>query len=148
MAKAFEDLYIWQIARELVNLIYDLTDTQAFRDFSLKDQIQRAAVSIISNIAEGFERGSKEEFLYFLYIAKGSCGEVRSQLYIALDRKFINQVEFTQASEKTKQVSATLYKFIEGFKAKGFTGLRHKQSTVPTEQDKFSQYLKQLIDKA
>lgn len=146
MAKAFEDLYIWQIARELVNLIYDLTDTQAFRDFSLKDQIQRAAVSIISNIAEGFERGSKEEFLYFLYIAKGSCGEVRSQLYIALDRKFINQVEFTQASEKTKQVSATLYKFIEGFKAKGFTGLRHKQSTVPTEQDKFSQYLKQLID--
>lgn len=146
MAKAFEDLYIWQIARELVNLIYNLTAQKSFTDFSLKDQIQRAAVSIISNIAEGFERGSKDEFLYFLYIAKGSCGEVRSQLYIALDRKFINQLEFTQASEKTKQVSATLYKFIEGFKAKGFTGLRHKQSTVPTEQDKFSQYLKQLID--
>lgn len=146
MAKAFEDLYIWQIARELVNLIYNLTSQKSFTDFSLKDQIQRAAVSIISNIAEGFERGSRDEFLYFLYIAKASCGEVRSQLYIALDRGFITPVEFTRASEKTKQVSAILYKFIEGFKAKGFTGLRHKQSTVPTEQDKFSQYLKQLID--
>ena len=146
MAKVFEDLYIWQIARELVNLIYHLTSQKSFTDFSLKDQIQRAAISIISNIAEGFERGSKEEFLYFLYIAKGSCGEVRCQLYIALDRSFINQVEFTQVSEKTKQVSATLYKFIEGFKAKGFTGLRHKQSNVPTEQDKFNQYLKQIID--
>lgn len=147
MAKAFEDLYIWQIARELVNLIYNLTAKKSFTDFSLKDQIQRAAVSIISNIAEGFERGTRDEFLYFLYIAKGSCGEVRSQLYIALDRKFITPVEFTQASEKTKQVSATLYKFIEGFKAKGFTGLRHKQSTVPIEADKFNQYLQQLINK-
>ena len=148
MAKAFEDLYVWQIARQLVNLIYDLTDTKTFRDFSLKDQIQRAAVSVISNIAEGFERGTRDEFLYFLYIAKGSCGEVRAQLYIALDRKFINQSQFFTASEKTKQVSATLYKFIEGFKAKGFTGLRHKQSVVPTEQDKFDQYLKRLVDKA
>ena len=146
MAKAFEDLYIWQISRQLVNLIYDLTDNKTFRDFSLKDQIQRAAVSIISNIAEGFERGTKDEFLYFLYIAKGSCGEVRAQLYIALDRKFISQSQFFTASEKTRQVSATLYKFIEGFKAKGFTGIRHKQSAVPTEQDKFDQYLKQLVN--
>src|SRR3990167_4702266 len=91
MAKAFEDLYIWQISRELVNLIYQFTSQKSFTDFSLKDQIQRAAVSIISNIAEGFERGTKDEFLYFLYIAKGSCGEVRAQLYIALDRKFISQ---------------------------------------------------------
>ena len=86
MVKSFEDLYIWQISRELVNLIYQLTSQKSFTDFSLKDQIQRAAVSIISNIAEGFERGTKDEFLYFLYIAKGSCGEVRAQLYIALDR--------------------------------------------------------------
>src|SRR3990167_3750717 len=146
MAKAFEDLYIWQISRELVNLIYQFTSQKSFTDFSLKDQIQRAAVSIISNIAEGFERGTKDEFLYFLYIAKGSCGEVRTQLYIALDRKFISQSQFFTASEKTRQVSALLYKFIEGFKAKGFTGLRHKQSSVATEQDKFDQYLQQIIN--
>ena len=146
MAKAFEDLYCWQIARELVNLIYDATAKKPFTDFSLKDQLRRAAVSVISNIAEGFERGSRDEFLYFLYIAKGSCGEVRAQLYIALDRRFITSQDFALATDKCKQVSATLYKFIEGFKAKGFTGLRHKPSTTPTEVDKFDQYLKQLIN--
>lgn len=128
MANTFEELYCWQQGRELVNVIYSLTKKPNFRDFSLKDQIQRAVVSIISNIAEGFERGSKEEFLYFLYIAKGSCGEVRCQLYIALDQSFITKDEFDRAFEKCKQVSGLLHKFIYSFKSEGQPGLRYKKT--------------------
>ena len=74
--KRFEDLVCWQKARELVKAIYNLTRKPSFsRDLSLKDQIQRAGVSIMSNLAEGFERGTKDEFLYFLYIAKGSLAK-------------------------------------------------------------------------
>ncbi|KKT78579.1 MAG: S23 ribosomal protein [Microgenomates group bacterium GW2011_GWB1_44_8] len=142
MAKQFEDLYCWRLARELVNLVYNLTDKPTFRDFSLKDQIRRAAVSIVSNIAEGFERGTRDEFLYFLYIAKGSCGEARAQLYVALDRGFIGEVEFDKACDKCKEVSAVLYRFIEGFKAKGYSGIRRRPSSVPTSEDTFLQELR------
>lgn len=89
-AKKFEDLYVWRIARELVNLVYQLTKNQSFLDPSLKDQIRRASVSIMSNIAEGFERGTKEDLIHFLYIARASSGEVRTQGYIALDQKYIS----------------------------------------------------------
>ncbi len=82
--KNFEDLEIWKDARALMRAIYQLTKDPKFsKDFGLRDQIQRAAVSILSNIAEGFERGGNQEFIQFLYVAKGSCGEVRSQLYVA-----------------------------------------------------------------
>lgn len=138
MAQSFEELYCWMAGRELVNIIYSLTKQPSFKDFSLKDQICRAAVSVISNIAEGFERGSKEEFLYFLYIAKGSCGEVRAQLYIALDQGFITKDDFNKAVEKAKQVSGLLYKFIQGFKAEGYSGLRHKRT--PEEIEKLSHW--------
>lgn len=121
------------MARELVSLIYSLTKNPIFRDFSLRDQICRAVVSIVSNIAEGFERGNKEEFLYFLYIAKGSCGEVRAQLYVALDCKYITQEEFNIAVEKCKQVSGLLYKFIESIKSQGYSGLRHKKTPQQVE---------------
>ena len=133
MVTKFEDLYCWKMARELVNLVYTLTKNPVFRDFSLRDQICRAVVSIVSNIAEGFERGSKEEFLYFLYIAKGSCGEVRAQLYVALDCKYITQEEFNNAVEKCKQVSGLLYKFIESIKSQGYSGLRHKKTPQQVE---------------
>lgn len=133
MVSKFEDLYCWQMARELVNMIYGLTKNPAFRDFSLRDQICRASVSIISNISEGFERGNKEEFLYFLYIAKGSCGEVRSQLYVALDCKYITQTEFDTTVEKCKQVSGLLYRFIESIKSQGYSGLRHKKTLQQVE---------------
>jgi len=77
-------LKIWKFARALTRAIYQLTKDPKFsKDFGLRDQIQRAAVSILSNIAEGFERGGNQEFIQFLYVAKGSCGEVRSQLYVA-----------------------------------------------------------------
>jgi len=82
--KYFEDLEVWKEARRLTNEIYGATRNDGFsKDFGLRDQIQRAAVSIMSNIAEGFERGGNQEFIQFLYIAKGSCGEVRAQLHVA-----------------------------------------------------------------
>ena len=82
--KYFEDLEVWQEARQLTRQVYRLTNNSKFsKDFGLSNQIQRAAVSIMSNVAEGFERGGNQEFIQFLYIAKGSCGEVRSQLYVA-----------------------------------------------------------------
>lgn len=93
-AETFEELHIYQRARELTNTIYSLTRKDAFaRDRGLVDQIRRAAVSIMSNIAEGFERGGANEFIQFLYIAKGSCGEVRAQLRIACDQGYIQSGE-------------------------------------------------------
>lgn len=83
----FEDLPIWKDARALSRAIYEIS--RSFKDFSLRDQMRRAAVSVVSNIAEGFERGSNKEFLQFLYVAKGSVGELRAQLYVALDEKWL-----------------------------------------------------------
>jgi four helix bundle protein len=87
--KNFEDLNIWKQARQLTQEVYRLTKTDKFlKDFGLRDQIRRAAISVMSNIAEGFERGGNQEFVQFLYVAKASCGEVRSQLYVALDQGY------------------------------------------------------------
>jgi four helix bundle protein len=88
----------WQKARELTAGIYDLTRTGEFaKDYALRDQIRRAAISVMSNLAEGFERSSRQEFHQFLSIAKGSCAEVRSQLYTALDAGLIDNEEFSKA---------------------------------------------------
>jgi len=98
MPKSFEELSVWQKARELVNYIYSLTRKDAFsRDFSLIDQKRRTSASVMNNIAEGFERGSNAEFIQFLYISKGSAGETRTQLYIALDQEYISRDEFKKA---------------------------------------------------
>jgi len=81
--KNFGDLEIWKAARRLSRKIYGLSKgPKLAQDFGLRDQMQRAAISIMSNIVEGFERGGNQEFVQFLYIAKGSCGEIRSQLYV------------------------------------------------------------------
>ncbi|MGD9629276.1 MAG: four helix bundle protein [Pyrinomonadaceae bacterium] len=97
----FEDIESWKAARELVAMVYSATRQEGFsRDFALCDQIRRAAVSILSNIAEGFERNGNKEFLQFLSIAKGSCGEVRAQLYVALDQKYLDEAAFESVSEK------------------------------------------------
>ncbi|MBI5585645.1 MAG: four helix bundle protein [Deltaproteobacteria bacterium] len=91
----FEDLIAWQKSRALTKAIYQTTNSKEFSgDFGLKDQMRRSAVSTMSNIAEGFERGSRAEFHKFLVIAKGSCGELRSQLYVALDAGYINSLLF------------------------------------------------------
>jgi len=115
----FEDLEIWQLARELVKDIYKVTSESNFsNDFGLMNQMQRSAVSIMSNIAEGFERKSKKEFVHFLYIAKGSCGELRSQLYISLDLNYINKSEFdiyVELAEKVSRSIAGFTKYLQSF---------------------------------
>lgn len=91
----FEDIESWQKARELTRMVYEMTQEGAFaRDFGLRDQIRRAAVSIMSNIAEGFGRGGNREFIQFMATAKGSASEVQAQLYVALDAGYITQEQF------------------------------------------------------
>src|ERR1041385_242260 len=91
----FEDLIAWQKARVLAKAIYEITKQGAFaKDYGLANQIQRASVSILSYIAEGFERGKPSEFHQFLSVAKGSCAEVRSQLYVALDAHYLDEHDF------------------------------------------------------
>ena len=93
--KRFEEIEAWQLSRELVKEVYRVSREGAFaKDFGLQDQIRRAAVSIMSNIAEGFECGGNKEFVNFLSIANGSCGEVRSQLYVAFDQGYVDQARF------------------------------------------------------
>lgn len=102
----FEDLIAWQKARELTKQIYQCTGTGSFaRDYGLRDQIRRASVSAMSNIAEGFDRGSRAEFHHFLVIAKGSCAEVRSQLYIAKDVGYLSELDFNTLMDLSTEVS-------------------------------------------
>ena len=102
----FEDIEAWKVARVLVNQVYDLSDKGAFsRDFALRDQMRRAGISVISNIAEGFERDGNNEFIQFLSQAKGSAGELRGQSYIAWDRKYISQAEFDALQQRATQTS-------------------------------------------
>ena len=101
----FEDFIAWQKARTLTREIYKITSLPAFsRDFGLKDQIRRSAVSIMSNIAEGFERGRASEFHQFLSIAKGSCAELRSQLYVALDVEYVEPSYFRRLMAAATEV--------------------------------------------
>jgi four helix bundle protein len=112
-AQNFEDLLVWQEARQLVREIYKLTKQKGFRrDFSLRDQITRAATSTMSNIAEGFERGTRKEFVQFLNIAKGSVGEVRSQLYVAVDQEYLDQKTFDTLRTSCVALSRRLARFI------------------------------------
>ena len=106
----FEDIVAWQKARALTREIYAVARVGAFaRDYGLRDQIQRASVSVMSNIAEGYERGGDKEFLQFLSLSKGSCGGVRSQLYVALDQNYVSRGTFDaltgQAIETSRLVS-------------------------------------------
>jgi four helix bundle protein len=102
----FEDIQAWDQARDLARQVYEVTNSKGFaQDFGLRDQIRRAAVSILSNIAEGFERGGDKEFVKFLYIAKGSCGEVRAQLYVAQDQTYINEEIFQNLTNRCLSIS-------------------------------------------
>lgn len=108
----FEEIEAWKSARELTRLIYRLTNGTVFaKDFGLKDQIRRAAVSVMSNIAEGFERDGTREFLQFMATAKASSGEVRSQLYVALDAGHISDQDFSTATSLAEETS----RLIRGF---------------------------------
>ena len=111
---SFEEISSWQRARALNKKIYLLTDSESFkRDFDLARQIRRCSVFISSNIAEGFERNTDKEFSQFLFIAKGSAGEVRSQLYLALDLNYITQEAFNELYAEITEISKLLSGFIK-----------------------------------
>ena len=144
-ARTFEDLKVWQEARQLTRMIYTLTNKSVFnQDYGLKDQIRRAAVSVSSNIAEGFERGGKEELIHFLYIAKGSCGEVRTQLYLSYDLGYISEQEFQKSKEKCQFVSALIFHFIESVKVSRYKGLKFKKQDK--EREEFDKYLEEIVN--
>lgn len=109
----FEDLPIWRLSLKLTKEIYDITSKKEFsRDFGLRDQVRRAIISVSSNIVEGFEKNNNNEFIRFLKISKGSIGEVRNHLHIALAVKYINQSEFDNLSEETQVLSKQIGGFI------------------------------------
>jgi len=108
--KQFEDILVWQKAKELTVDCYHQFKT--IRDFSFRDQIQRVTVSIMNNVAEGFERAGNKELKNFLFIAKGSCGEVRSMLHLAVDLKYISRDAYGRLGEQTLEISRMLSGFI------------------------------------
>jgi four helix bundle protein len=121
--KSFEEIEAWQKARELSREIYSISKRGAFsKDFALRDQIRRAGVSIMSNIAEGFERGGTKEFSQFLAISKGSTGELRTHLYIACDQGYLTKAEFDHLLSLSLEVSrmiAGLMTYLQKTKIKG-----------------------------
>lgn len=109
----FEEIEAWKTARQLTNLIYELSRQENFaRDYGLKDQIRRAAVSVMSNIAEGFESLTQAQFIRYLGLAKASAGETRSQLYVALDQSYISKNQFDQSFDLADKVLRQLVRFI------------------------------------
>jgi len=119
----FEDIKSWQKARKLTGQIYQLSETgQLVRDYGLKNQLRRACVSIMNNISEGFERDGNNEFIQFLSTAKGSCGEVRSQLYILKDLGYINEKDFTNLYAEAIEINRMIggfIKYLKGTKLQG-----------------------------
>lgn len=132
----FEDIIAWQKAMELCNQIYTYTNKEKFsKDFGLKDQIRRSSVSIVSNIAEGFERISTNQFIYFLIIAKGSAGELRTQIYIAKNQNYITEEEFNLLNDKVLEVSKTISGFVSYLK-----GLKNKTNFQNFKHSKLSNF--------
>jgi len=117
MAERFEDLRAWQTARTLTNRVYAVSKQEDFEtDWALKDQIRRAAISVMSNISEGFESRTRPQFIDFLGMAKASAGEVRSQLYIAYDQGYLEEGGFDAMSDSADKLSRQLYHLIRHLK--------------------------------
>jgi four helix bundle protein len=113
LAKTFEELQVYQKARKLTNGVYKVSQKGPFaRDYGLTDQVRRASVSVMSNIAEGFERGTRPEFIRFLFIAKGSCGELRAQLEIARDQEYLSEADHTLLRAQALEASGMISRFI------------------------------------
>ena len=113
----FEELEVYKLSMELCTKIYKLTNTDKFsKDFGLKDQIRRCSVSVPSNISEGYERDGKNQFLYFLQIAKGSCGELRTQLKIAYNLDYLDEKQYETLNEKCISTSKQIKGFIKYLK--------------------------------
>ena len=124
--RTFEELEIWKTARRLTQEVYALSSTLQFsKDYGLRDQMRRASVSIMSNVAEGFERGGNQEFTQYLYVAKASCGEVRSQLYVALDQEYIDQKTTDDLLAVTQRLSVMIKHLIDHLKRSGMRGPKY-----------------------
>jgi four helix bundle protein len=124
--KRFEDIDCWKKARELTKSIYSVSLGVRFsKDFAPRDQLRRSSISILSNIAEGFERDGNKEFVQFLSIAKGSCGEARAQLYVALDQEYISDVQFRSISEMAVEISRMLSGLIKYLKQSEMAGRKY-----------------------
>ena len=127
-ATSFEDLRIWQSARELSKEIYRISRFPEFsKDYRFVGQITSAMGSVMDNIAEGFERDGNKEFFQFLSIAKGSCGEVRSQLYRAYDAGYIDEELFNTLLGKIRALSSSIFHFMNTLRASDITGKKHKE---------------------
>ncbi|MFS4467097.1 four helix bundle protein [Maribacter sp. 2210JD10-5] len=123
----FEDLEIWQLAREICNDVYKLIETTELdKNYALRNQMDRCSGSIMDNIAEGFERNGNREFIQFLSISKVSCGELRSQLYRILDRKFIDDDTFKKLRDKVLMESKKISSFISYLSKSDFKGSKYK----------------------
>lgn len=129
----FEDIISWQEARKLNKIIGDLINSGRFKNsYRLINQIEGSAGSIMDNIAEGFERGGNREFIQFLYIAKGSCGELRSQLYRALDRDYVSQKEFDDFSVHAMKISSLVQKLIKYLESSELKGVKYQNRSQTT----------------
>jgi four helix bundle protein len=123
----FEDIVAWQKARELTKDVYARSRQGAFaKDFGLKDQVQRASVSIMANVAEGFERGGDKEFIQFLSMSKGSCGEVKSHLYVALDQQYLSPADFGSLYQSADEVGRLLSGFMGYLRQSDLKGRKFK----------------------
>ena len=123
----FEDIVAWQKARELTKQIYGCSKVGLFaNDYGLKDQIQRAAVSTMGNIAEGFGRGGDKEFIQFLSNSKGSCEEVKSHLYVALDQQYVPPIQFDQFYKQADEVTHLIGGFMSYLRGSSFRGHKFK----------------------
>lgn len=124
---SFEEIEAWRLARKLTKEVYIISNAASFsKDFGLKDQIRRASISIMSNIAEGFERRGSKEFMHFLSIAKGSVGEVKSQLYIALDLGYIDEKIFRNLLGVCNEISKKAGGLISYLNKTDFKGFKNK----------------------
>ena len=123
----FEDLPVWQQARELYKIVFEITSQNLFfSDFKFRDQIRSSSGSIMDNIAEGFERGGNKEFIQFLSIAKGSCGECRSQSYRAFDSGYINQQTLDDLISRTTSLSKNISGVMSYLKQSELKGTKYK----------------------
>jgi four helix bundle protein len=124
--KRFEDLEIWQEARELCKVVYEITSAYPFcNDFKFRDQMRASSGSSMDNIAEGFDRGGNKEFYQFLSVSRGSTGEVRSQSYRAFDNKYITEEKFNELLERTDSLSRKTYNLMLHLKNSDIKGLKY-----------------------
>ncbi len=142
----FEDLEVWKTARVLTNRIYKITNAHPSfsKDYGLIDQIRRASVSIMSNIAEGYERGGNQELVQFLAIAKGSCGEVRCQLYIAGDQAYLTQQELKSLIDECKRISIMISNFIDYLKRSPLKGSKYKVPVPKSMKEEVDEIVKEM----